>query len=164
MCLLLPLCSLECDGSMMNNVMGNKSVFGHFFSFISKHFSLACVVRPYIQYFCNFQKLSCCFLTLDSSAFLFFYHCAAGTVATRIPLWSAFYFLPTSLQLLVLETGLSFEQVQQRCNTARDSSPQNQKYMFLLLPVELFISLDSVAVSCLVLEISAVEISAFALR
>ena len=39
----------------------------------------------------------------------------------------------------------------------------NQKYMFYLLPVEIFINLDSFGVSCLVLEISAVEISAFSL-
>ena len=38
--------------------------------------------------------------------------------------------------------------------------PQNQKFIFLPLPVEPFISLDSFGVSFLVLEISAVEISA----
>ena len=40
-----------------------------------------------------------------------------------------------------------------------DSSPQNQKDIFFLLPIVLFISLDSFGVSCLVLEISAVEIA-----
>ena len=39
----------------------------------------------------------------------------------------------------------------------------NQKYTFSLLSVELFISLDSIGVSCLVLEISAIEVSAFSL-
>ena len=39
--------------------------------------------------------------------------------------------------------------------------PQNQNYVFCLLPVVLFISLDCFGVSCLVLEISPVEISAF---
>ena len=34
----------------------------------------------------------------------------------------------------------------------KDSSPQNQNYIFSLLPVELFISLDCFGVSCLVLE------------
>ena len=45
----------------------------------------------------------------------------------------------------------------------RDSSPQNKKYIFLLLPVVLFINLDRLGVSCLVLEILTVyiQISAF---
>ena len=38
-----------------------------------------------------------------------------------------------------------------------------KKYIFSLFPVELFINLDSFGVSCLVSEISAVEISAFSL-
>ena len=42
----------------------------------------------------------------------------------------------------------------------RDSSPQNQKYIRYVLPVELFISQDSFGVSCLVFEISAAEICA----
>ena len=37
----------------------------------------------------------------------------------------------------------------------RDSSPQNQIYIFLLLHLLVFISLDSFGVSCLVLEMSA---------
>ena len=43
----------------------------------------------------------------------------------------------------------------------RGSSPQNHKYIFFLLHLVLFISLNCFGVSCLVLEISAVEISAF---
>ena len=39
----------------------------------------------------------------------------------------------------------------------------NQKYIFFLLPVELFINVNCFGVSCLVLEISTVEISAFSL-
>ena len=39
--------------------------------------------------------------------------------------------------------------------------PQNQRYIFFLLPVVLFIILDSFGVSCPVLEISAIEMSAF---
>ena len=39
--------------------------------------------------------------------------------------------------------------------------PKIKKYRFFILPVELFVSLDCFGVSCLVLEISAVEISAF---
>ena len=38
---------------------------------------------------------------------------------------------------------------------------KNKKYIFSLLPVVLIINLDHFGVSCLVLEISAVEISAF---
>ena len=45
-----------------------------------------------------------------------------------------------------------------------DRSPQNLTSIFLLLPVELFIRLDSFGVSCLVLKILAVEISAFSLN
>ena len=41
----------------------------------------------------------------------------------------------------------------------KGSSPQNQKYILFLLNLVLFISLDCFGVSCLVLEISAVEIS-----
>ena len=44
-----------------------------------------------------------------------------------------------------------------------DSSAQNQKCILFLLPVELFINLDSFGVSCLVLEILAEGISAFSL-
>ena len=38
-----------------------------------------------------------------------------------------------------------------------------QKYIYFLLPVVLFINVDGFGVSCRVLEISAVEISAFSL-
>ena len=40
----------------------------------------------------------------------------------------------------------------------------SQKYTFFLLSVVLFINLDCFDVSCLVLEMSAVEISAFSLK
>lgn len=41
------LCSLECDSSMMNNVMGNKSVFGHcFFSSALFRFQAGLVSIP----------------------------------------------------------------------------------------------------------------------
>ena len=44
----------------------------------------------------------------------------------------------------------------------RQFTPKSKNHIFLL-SVELFISLDSFGVSCLVLEILAVEISAFSL-
>lgn len=43
----------------------------------------------------------------------------------------------------------------------RDSSPQNQKCIFFLFPVELFFSCDRFGLSCQVLEILDIGMSAF---
>ena len=69
----------------------------------------------------------------------------------RVLFWKCLsaFFMPIS----------SFYKRYPHCNLKGQFIP-NQKYILFLLPVVLFINLDSFGVSCLVLEISAVEISA----
>ena len=86
------LCSLEHDGSMMNNVIGNKSVFGHCF-FNTGILLLSFFIGLYIFY----VKLQWSFTILLK-------------VANRLVLGSIFLFF--SLRHSVSNTGLTFEQIQ----------------------------------------------------